>query len=125
MAYFERCDERDKLIVCNICYVKCAERSITIHKSRCRENYKYKFDKNELLVCSYDASHIIPIGGEELHHEFCHKYQKQILGECQILSAANVPPAYEDGGKSSQPETNSEVAGDNLADEISKLNLAW
>lgn len=87
MAYFERADERDRLILCNICNVKCAERGITTHRAKCSEKpqHKKKFLSGELERCYHDSSHIVEGGKMSLHLEFCNKYQNQILAEYQLM----------------------------------------
>lgn len=98
MAYFERTDERDMLILCNICNVKCAERSLTNHKAKCIERNPDKFTKGLLKRCKYDSSHIVEADKLDLHLEFCTKRQNEIVAEFQeeskiaIGSIDNTPP---------------------------------
>lgn len=83
MAFFERTDERDKLVFCNICNVKCAERSLTVHRIKCSARFKAKFDSGELERCAYDSGHIVKRGGMEDHLEFCSKRQNKLVNEFQ------------------------------------------
>lgn len=96
MAYFERGDEANKLIVCNICNVACKESSLTVHKRRCsdRPEHKKRFDKGwDLQRCRYDTSHIIKGDNMDIHLEFCTKYQAQLVEEYQSATRAaqNLP----------------------------------
>lgn len=120
MAYFERSDERDRLIVCNICNVKCAERSITIHKYNCHNNYKKKFDDGDLLRCEFDTSHVVPKGRMNLHLEFCNKYQNVVLADYQqAFRQISISPE----STSSSGPIRSLSADSELTDGISKLGL--
>lgn len=83
MAFFQRADERDRLVLCNICEVKCSERSMTAHRSKCAERHADKFTKGLLIRCHYDSGHIVDKGMLDWHYEFCAKRQSQILGEFQ------------------------------------------
>lgn len=121
MAYFERSDERDRLILCNICNVKCSERGITIHKYNCRNNYKKKFDDGKLLVCSYDIGHIVPQGKMDLHLEFCNKYQSVILAEYQV--AFRSPSITPETPASSSGNFTSHDADSELTEEMSRLAM--
>lgn len=88
MAYFERADERDQMVLCNICNVKCAERSILVHKGKCSERHAKKFSSGDLIMCQYDRTHIVPRGQLEIHLEFCSKYQNKLVGEYQLACKA-------------------------------------
>ena len=83
MAYFERADERDRLILCNICNVKCSERSITNHKAKCSQKHPNKFASGALKRCNYDSSHIVEADIFDLHLEFCTKRQSEIVAQYQ------------------------------------------
>lgn len=86
MAFFERGDERDALVLCKICNAKCSESSKIRHQAKCRlrpEN-RAKFEKGHLLVCDYNPSHIIPAGGMDDHLEFCGSYQSRLLEQYQL-----------------------------------------
>lgn len=83
MAFFERTDERDKLVVCNICNVKCSERSLTSHRMKCSIRHKDMFKSGELIRCSYDSGHIIKLGEMDDHLEFCIKRQNNLLADFQ------------------------------------------
>lgn len=90
MAYFERADERDQLVFCNICDVKCAERSIIVHKGKCSERHAKKFQSGDLIKCQYDSTHIVPRGQLDMHLEFCSKYQNKLVGEYQLACRAAI-----------------------------------
>lgn len=99
MAYFQRADERDRLILCNICNVKCSERSLTNHKAKCYDRNLARFKKGDLIRCTYDSSHIIEAGKLEDHKEFCNKYQNEIVAQFQEAMANATP----DSGSSPVP----------------------
>lgn len=90
MAYFERGDERDQLVFCNICNVKCAERSIIVHKGKCSDRHAKKFQSGDLIKCQYDSTHTVPEGQWDDHLEFCTKYQNKLLGVYQLACRAAV-----------------------------------
>lgn len=99
MAYFERGDEANKLIVCNICNVGCKESSLTVHKVKCSEKpcHKKRFDKGgDLQKCQYDSSHIIKGDNMSIHLEFCSSYQSKLVGEYQSdqRKAQTIPESY-------------------------------
>lgn len=83
MAFFERTDERDMLVVCNICKVKCSERSLTTHRIKCADRNATKFRSGELLRCAYDSGHIVEAGKLGPHQEFCIKRQNDLVAEFQ------------------------------------------
>lgn len=87
MAFFERTDERDPLITCNICNVKCAERSMTQHKSKCADKHSDKFTSGKLERCSYDSGHFVEPDKMKLHLEFCIKRQSYLVAEYQRETA--------------------------------------
>lgn len=85
MAFFERTDERDRMIKCNICDVMCSERSMTKHRMQCCVHPKQvdKFKRGKLIRCIYDSGHIVPNGQMDDHLEFCTKYQNNLVSEFQ------------------------------------------
>lgn len=89
MAFFDRADERDQLIKCNICNVFCNERSITTHRVKCADKNPAKFRDGSLEKCSYDSSHIVEKGTLSLHYEFCRKRQAALRDEYQKAEFLN------------------------------------
>jgi hypothetical protein len=114
MAFFERADERDQLIVCNICNVKCNERSITQHKFKCAEKNAHKFKNGELVRCKYDQGHIVKPDKLSLHLEFCTKRQNQLKDEYQREVARSMGVAVDQGPSpiNFNQDTNTESVGD-------------
>lgn len=107
MAYFERADERDRLICCNICNVNCAERSLTNHRISCRERNLKKF-QSQLVVCKYDSGHIVEADKLDLHLEFCTKRQSEIVSEYQEESKIAKGPIDITIPESPSPEVDDE-----------------
>lgn len=85
MAFFDRGDDRGSLLLCNICNVKCSERSITSHRAGCSEkpNFAHKFSEGQLVRCKYDCSHIFGASKLESHLEFCGGYQDTLVATYQ------------------------------------------
>lgn len=136
MAYFERGDERDMLIVCNICNAKCAERSLTNHRAKCSERHSSKFAKGQLLKCSYDSGHIVEAGQMNWHLEFCTKYQNKLVEEFQeedfkvknplVLTGINNPASSgfaNPPGDSLNDEDWNRDADERFVEDLSKLKL--
>lgn len=119
MAYFERGDEANKLIVCNICGVSCKESGLTVHKSKCSEKPEHRkrfAEGGDLQRCQYDSSHIVKRGNMSMHLEFCTKYQNKLVAEFQSAFCEQKPepsrpervpePAQYDGDDSWGEEAN-------------------
>lgn len=90
MAFFERKDEFNQMITCNICKANCSERTITTHVAKCSDVPKHqaKFSNGQLERCQYDRTHIVDGGTMNIHLEFCNKRQNQLLAEYQISFGA-------------------------------------
>ena len=130
MAFFDRADERDQLILCNICNVKCAERSIVNHRNNCKDRNADKFRKGALLKCEYDTSHIVEAGKMELHLEFCNKRQTELLSEFQLVTGNTAPvlgePSWSSGDPSAHEvddEWNRKATDKCFVKQMSKLKL--
>lgn len=112
MAYYERGDEANKLIVCNICNVKVKESGLTVHKAKCCEkpDHKKRFSEGgDLQKCQYDSSHIIKGLNMDIHLEFCTKYQDIMAAEHQTAwrQAQKILEAHspDKGGPKQEPES--------------------
>lgn len=134
MAYFERADERDKLIICNICSVNgnsitVNERGITNHRAKCSIKHPNRFKNGELERCQYDSSHIVKGGMMSLHLEFCTKYQNKLVGEYQEAFRTDTESPVETRRERSLTDDswNREANSDNfiseLADKTKKLSI--
>lgn len=83
MAFFERGDEANSLVLCPVCLVKVKENGLTKHINSCVKANSSKFEKRELEHCPYNVNHIVKGGKMDVHREFCDGYQKRILEEFQ------------------------------------------
>lgn len=83
MAYFQRKDEADHSILCNICNVNVKERRLTNHRSVCRSKNPEKFKSGQLVECKYNSNHIVEADKMSLHLEFCVAYQSLCTSEYQ------------------------------------------
>lgn len=92
MAYFERADETDKLVLCNICDVNCLERGIMAHRSKCAVKHREKFARGLVERCEFDSGHIVKPGMMDLHLEFCVKRQQNIVSEYQRTQSREPAP---------------------------------
>lgn len=100
MAYFERSDEFDMRVDCEICGAKLAERSVTAHKSKCIIRNSSKFSECKLERCKYNFNHIILAGKMKDHLEFCNKYQQQLVTEFQQAFHNKSLAEYQDESRS-------------------------
>lgn len=123
MAFFERADERNKLIQCKICKASCAERSMLTHTMNCIKNPRYKakfMPEGGLTVCSLVTTHVVEESKLKLHQEFCAKRQQQFVAEYQLETSKAV--------SSPRTESNSgwnidEHDQENLLNGITNLNI--
>lgn len=92
MAYFQRGDERDQLIRCNICGVNVAERSLIVHKTKCAISplHGHKLKEGKLERCPYDSCHFYTPAQKKDHFEFCVKYQGKLLSDYQEKCRASL-----------------------------------
>lgn len=95
MAYFFRDDERNPLILCNICDVKCSENALVKHRLKCAKKHADKFTNGELVRCEYDPSHIMKPDQMPLHLEFCLKHQNQLKEEYQRALTEELKPRFQ------------------------------
>lgn len=87
MAFFERADERDRRVLCNICNVLCNEKSMMTHRVKCTERHPDKLaEGGSLKKCEFDSGHIVEADKMDLHLEFCTKRQTEIVAEFQRMS---------------------------------------
>lgn len=123
MAFFERADERNKLILCKICKVNCAERSMMTHTVNCAKKHQARFKpKGDLVICEYATNHIVEDSKMEWHQEFCAKRQQQIVSDYQIEASKSksLPKSTEsNSGLSIDDEKDQE----NILCGITKLNI--
>lgn len=115
MAYYERTDERDALILCNICNVNVSERSLLTHKNKCFERYIGKSNNGRHFKrCQYDSGHIVEVDKYSLHLEFCKKYQTERVSEHQI-AAREVAMALN--------KASDEITSDHLREPLTSSSL--
>lgn len=127
MAFFERADERDPLILCNICEVKCSERSITSHRMKCAQRKPDQF-KSRLTRCSFDSGHIVERAKMDIHLEFCRKRQTTLVDEFQKIQGMTNPNAAASTVTNREPVTfddewQPEPESDLVIAKLSKLKL--
>lgn len=82
MAYFQRGDERDQIVTCQLCSQQLRERSYVNHTSdKCIGLLRLK--NGTYVRCKYDSGHIIDKNKMEIHLEFCAKRQAHLREELQ------------------------------------------
>lgn len=123
MAYFERADERNKLILCKICKVNCAERSMLTHTVNCAKKHQAKFKpKGDLVTCEYATNHVVEASKMSWHLEFCAKRQQQIVSDYQIEASESKSMPYPSKSASSLT-IDDEKDQESILNRITKLNI--